>query len=355
MKTMAENYGAYKMLDRVMTLDLSMRGTINKLYDAARELTGELPLTYAAAKKLADETKPGDVVFFLTGLLVRSKFTPEIAESDGPIGIAVLIYTMQRALGITPVIVADETMVKPLETVMKYVGYRRIPIETVVGACAPSKRPTRAYAIITMSDCPDEARKEAEELIDKYDPAAIISCERGGPNEFGVTHNSQGLDISKGHCRSDLLFKAAYERDSVRPVTIGIGDGGNEVGMGNIHDSLYEWLPHGDVCCCGCGGGIIPETKCDVLISSTVSNWGASALAAALAILKGDLGALATLEVHKQAMLGTADAGFIDSPTGEVTTRVDGMDMDVHNAIAEEFAQIARAIINSNASMWEKK
>ena len=61
MKTMAENYGAYEMLDRVMTLDLSMRGTINKLYDAARELTGELPLTYAAAKKLADETKPSSL------------------------------------------------------------------------------------------------------------------------------------------------------------------------------------------------------------------------------------------------------------------------------------------------------
>ncbi len=351
---MSNNYAAFEMLDKIMTQDLNLRNAIAKLYIPARALTGEKPLTYAAAEKLMEVTKPGDVVFFLTGLLVRSAFTPDIAETDGPIGIATLIYTMQRTLGITPVIVADDSMVEPLTTVMRYVGYSRIPIETVRGACAPSKRPTRAYAIITMPSDAEAARVDALRLLKEYDPAAIISCERGGPNEFGITHNSQGKDISYGHCRADILFKEAYESD-VRTVTIGIGDGGNEVGMGNIHDDLYEWLPHGDVCCCGCGGGIIPETKCDVLISSTVSNWGASALAAALAILKGNLSAVAGLDIHKRAIEGAAAAGFIDSPTGEVATRIDGMDMPVHLAIAEEFAQVVRAVLLANASMWEKK
>lgn len=347
-------YQPYEMLDKVMSLDLNLRNAIEKLYRAARELTGGKPLTYAAAKSLVYEVKPGDVVFFLTGLLVRSAFTPEIAESDGPIGIAALIYTMQRSLGITPVIVADESMVEPLATVMRAIGYSRIPIDTVQEACAPSKRPTRAFAIITLSSDADAAAKESRDLLDRFQPAAIISCERGGPNEFGVTHNSQGKDISYGHCRSDLLFKAGYEQAG-RPVTIGIGDGGNEVGMGNIHDDLFQWLPHGDVCCCGCGGGIIPETHCDVLISSTVSNWGASALAAALTIMTGKPDALATMEVHQRAIEGTAAAGFIDSPTGEVAARIDGMDMPVHLSIAEQLAQIARAVLFSKAAMWEKK
>lgn len=351
---MEMNYQAYEMLDKVMTQDLALRGTIDRLYRAARELTGEEPLTYAAASRVAAAVKPGDVVFFLTGLLVRSAFSTEVAESDGPIGIAALVYTMQRALGITPILVADPSMVQPLATVMRQIGYTRIPVETVQGACAPSKRPTRAYAIITMSSEAEEAKREAEELLDHYKPAAIISCERGGPNCYGVTHNSQGKDISKGHCRSDLLFKAGYEREGL-PVTIGIGDGGNEVGMGNIHDDLYQWLPHGDVCCCGCGGGIIPETKCDVLISSTVSNWGASALAAALVLITGKGDALADGQVHREAMLGTAAAGFIDSPTGEVATRVDGMEMEVHLAIAEELSQVVHAVLTNNAAMWEKK
>lgn len=348
------DYQSYEMLDKVMTLDLNLRSVIDKLYCSARKLTGDEPLTYAAAKKLVEVTNPGDVVFFLTGLLVRSAFTPYVAESDGPVGIAILIYTLQRALGITPVIVADETMVEPLTTVMRYVGYSRIPIETVEQACAPSKRPTRAFAIITMSEDEISAAQEAETFLNRYQPAAIISCERGGPNVFGVTHNSQGKDISKGHCRSDLLFKLGEKRQG-RPVTIGIGDGGNEVGMGNISADLYEWLPHGDICCCGCGGGIIPETRCAVLVTSTVSNWGASALAAAVAIMKKDVSALATEQVHHRALEGTAAAGFIDSPTGEVAPRVDGMDMPVHLAIARQLEQIAKAELSSNAAMWEKK
>ena len=349
-----ENYMPYEALDKIMTQDLSIRGTIEKLYEAGKPLVGDVPMIYAAADKLAKATKPGDVVFFLTGLLVRSAFTPMIAESDGPVGVAVMIYTLQRALGITPVIVADDSMVEPLATVMRYVGYSRMPMETVQAACAPSKRPTRAYGMLTMSANADTAALEAEQILDKYRPAAIISCERGGPNEFGVTHNSQGKDISAGHCRSDLLFKAAYARHG-DTVTIGIGDGGNEVGMGNIHDSLYEWLPHGDVCECGCGGGIIPETKCDVLVTSTVSNWGASALAAAISVYTENKAALADAAVHEKAILGAAAAGFIDSPTGEIAPRIDGMDMPVHIAVAEEMAQIVRASLSNSAGMWEKK
>ena len=64
---MEHNYKPYEMLDKVMTLDLNLRDAIDKLYRAARELTGDRPLTYAAAKALIDETKPGDVVFLLTG------------------------------------------------------------------------------------------------------------------------------------------------------------------------------------------------------------------------------------------------------------------------------------------------
>lgn len=348
-----ENYKAFEALDKIMTQDLSVRGTIERLYEAGRALTGDLPMIYVAAQKLVTVTKPGDTVFFLTGLLVRSAFTPDIAESDGPIGVAVMIYTLQRALGITPVIVADASMVQPLTTVMRYVGYSRIPMDKIQQACAPSKRPTRAFGIITMSEKQQEAVIQSKELLETYQPSAIISCERGGPNEFGITHNSQGKDISAGHCRSDLLFKEAYACKG-KAITLGIGDGGNEVGMGNIHDDLYQWLPHGDVCECGCGGGIIPETKCDILITSTVSNWGASALAAAVVLVTEKIDALADAKVHERAIRGTAEAGFIDSPTGEIVTRIDGMDMAVHLAVAEEMAQIVRASL-SNANTWEKK
>ena len=45
--------------------------------------------------------------------------------------------------------------------------------------------------------------------------------------------------------------------------TIGIGDGGNEIGMGNVADALCEL-------------DIVPSvTTCDELIVADVSNWGA--------------------------------------------------------------------------------
>lgn len=351
---MGNQYEAYEMIDKIMSQDLSLRGAISKLYDASRALTGEAPLSYAAARALIENIRPGDTVFFLTGLLVRSAFTADIAESDGPIGIAVLAHTMQEALGITPILIADDTMQKPLEQVMRAGGFSRVPPEKAAAACAPSKRPTRAFAIVTMPSVKEEAEREAVRLLTEYQPSAVISCERGGPNEFGVTHNSQGKDISFGHCRSDLLFKAGYEMEG-GPVTIGIGDGGNEVGMGNIRESLLQWLPHGDKCECGCGGGIIPETKCDVLIASTVSNWGASALASAIVLMSRKEKAVSDTGYHKKIIEATAAAGFIDSPTGEAVPRIDGMDMALHLAVAEELDQIVRTVLGGNSSMWERK
>lgn len=344
---------ACKMLDEIMTLDLSLRSTIKKLYDAAYAEMGE-PLTLAAAKALIERVQPGDVVFFLTGLLVRSAFTPDIGETDGPPGIAVLVNTLQRALGITPILVADDSLVEPLATVMQSAGFSRIPVESVHAAAAPSRRPTRAYAIVTMPQTDAEALVAANEMIEVYKPAAIISCERGGPSEKGIIHNAQGKDITRYHSRADLLFRTAFEMEN-GPLTIGIGDGGNEVGMGRIADSLRTWLPHGDICECGCGCGIIPETSCDVLVASTVSNWGASAIAAAVALMTERMDALSDAELHRRVIEGTAAAGFIDSPTGEVYTRIDGMDMPVHLAVAEALSQVVRTVLSGASKMWDKK
>jgi hypothetical protein len=344
---------ACQMLDEIMTLDLSLRGAIKKLYNAAYEKEKK-PLTLAAAEKLIEAVKPGDVVFFLTGLLVRSAFTPDIGESDGPAGIAVLVNTMQKALGITPVLVADDSLVEPLSKVLSSGGFSRIPMQNLIEAAAPSKRPTRAFGVVTMPSDPAEAEKAAKGLLEQYKPAAIISCERGGPNIHGIFHNAQGKDISNYHCRADILFKLGYEKNG-NPVTIGIGDGGNEVGMGSIADNLRSWLPYGDKCQCPCGGGVIPETKCDVLIASTVSNWGASALAAAIALLTGRNDALSTSDYHKRIIQASARAGFIDSPTGEVYERIDGMEMPVHLAISEAMCQVVNTVLSGSDKLWSKK
>src|SRR5579872_2223568 len=62
--------------------------------------------------------------------------------------------------------------------------------------------------------------------------------------------------------------------------TIGIGDGGNEIGMGKIpHETIIKNITNGDLIHC--------RVPTDYLIVAGVSNWGAYALAAGIFILRG--------------------------------------------------------------------
>ena len=64
--------------------------------------------------------------------------------------------------------------------------------------------------------------------------------------------------------------------------TIGIGDGGNEIGMGSIYRAVRAAnIPNGDKSAC-----VVP---CDHLIVATISNWGAIGLIGSVAILRSDL------------------------------------------------------------------
>ncbi len=61
---------------------------------------------------------------------------------------------------------------------------------------------------------------------------------------------------------------------------IGIGDGGNEIGMGKIpHETIVKNIPNGDLIHC--------RVPTDHLIVAGVSNWGAYALAAGVFVLRG--------------------------------------------------------------------
>jgi thiamine pyrophosphate-dependent acetolactate synthase large subunit-like protein len=70
-------------------------------------------------------------------------------------------------------------------------------------------------------------------------------------------------------------------------LTVGIGDGGNEIGMGNIYDTVRKVVPYGDQCKCPAKCGIADSTLVDVTVVATVSNWGAYGIEACLAALSG--------------------------------------------------------------------
>lgn len=160
-------------------------------------------------------------------------------ETDGPVG-ALILYRALEILGATPVLVCGT----PMATAFQH-----------------------DYRICVISVGKKEiGLLEAQRALAHYKPQAIISIERPGLAENGCYHNMRGEDISARAACFDYFMNEA------NCPTIAIGDGGNEIGMGNVKEFLAEL-------------DIIPAvTECDELIISDVSNWGVYGILAFLSI-----------------------------------------------------------------------
>lgn len=160
-------------------------------------------------------------------------------ETDGPVG-ALILYRALETLGATPVLVCSTAMATAFQddyrTCMISVGNKESGLE------------------------------EAKCALAHFDPQAIISIECPGLAENGCYHNMRGEDISRQAACFDFFMNEA------NCPTVSIGDGGNEIGMGNVKEFLADL-------------NIIPAvTECDELIISDVSNWGVYGILAFLSI-----------------------------------------------------------------------
>ena len=105
--------------------------------------------------------------------------------------------------------------------------------------------------------------------------------------------------------------------------TIGVGDGGNEIGMGNAADAVEQRL------------SLTPSRiRADILVIATVSNWGAYGIAAALSELTGSRLLLSFQEAEK-FLLRTVEMGSVDGISHEHVARVDGFGMDTEREIID--------------------
>ena len=105
--------------------------------------------------------------------------------------------------------------------------------------------------------------------------------------------------------------------------TIGIGDGGNEIGMGAFNWAALHPLIAGQH-----GRRIACRIATDWTIIAGTSNWGAFALAAAIACLRGrpDLLEPWTAERHRELLAAVvSDGPAVDGVTREQTATVDGL------------------------------
>ena len=150
------------------------------------------------------------------------------------------------------------------------------------------------------------AEAEAAATLQRLQPTAVISIERPGLSEDNRYYNMRGEDITVRCGFFDPYMNLA------KCPTIAIGDGGNEVGMGNIADAISALDINAAV------------TGCDELLVADVSNWGAYGLIALLARWH-DTDLLAN--ISPLALLDYLSAhGSVDGVTRENTLTEDGLE-----------------------------
>ena len=316
-------------LDQLMNLDIVCRGAIEPLYEpAARRLEG--PMVWEAAKSLVQRVMPGDAVFIATGWVDQPLVDPGHGETDGPPGAVTLARALRMTCKARPIILTDACLVEATARLARAAGLQRVEPEHLQYSIEMNKLLT--VSILPFPEDWDEAQKEANRLFRELSPAACIAIERGGMNEQGIIHNMAGKDTSATQAKMDAIFRQARE---VGVLTMGIGDGGNEIGMANIVDCIRDSIPFGEKCACGCGGGIAPATPVDILMTATISNWGAYGLAAMLGAMTNMPEALPDPEREQRILKATISAGFHDAIYGEICGSVDGSAMPVQLAVAQ--------------------
>ncbi len=323
-------------LDRLVNIDMGERG-VEPLFEAARTLQGG-SLVGAAADALMAVPEIGTVVL-TTGSVSRAWITPDLGENDGPSGAAAIARALVLGRNATCVVVCEQTLLEAIGNVMAAAGL--FPVTLEQAALARQDKSLTTVVMLPYAVEDGEGAAQAPQMLDDLRPDLLFSTERVGRNDKGVYHSMRGIDYGMGRARVDFLFDEARARNI--PV-VAVGDGGNEIGMGKVADHVRAHVPYGDRCQCGCGGGIGAVTGCDVLVTAACSNWGCTAITAAMAARAGDRKLLHTPE-REALLLDTMVASrLINSTHGIIDDSVDGFPRNSHIAIAELSAAIvARA------------
>lgn len=332
-------------LDRICNLEFRPQGHAHsytsELYEAARKAQDDLPLTYLAATKLKERLRPGDTVFVVTGTGI-DKWCPA-GESDGPIGCAALAKALVRAFDVRIVASCEAEMAGALKATILAAG------EPVLDYPIFKEKERNACTIEVFPLGKEAGKRKAKEMVEKYKPAAAIFVERLGPNEAGIYHFSTGTvstpdEMSYGHFLLDELARQ-------RVLTIGIGDGGNEIGFGKIVDDVRRIVDFGNMCKCPCRLGTATVSETDVLVSTSVSNWGAYGIAAMLALLMDDPLIQHDEETEYRMEEACARHGCIDGLYLKPILSVDGISVKGNQAIVT----LMREIINIGSQYFERE
>jgi len=155
------------------------------------------------------------------------------------------------------------------------------------------------------------------------------------PPDRNRCHSMRGVDITKETSPAHLLFENASRLDPAVK-TIGVGDGGNEIGMGKIAwDVIRRNIK--------LGGRIACRVATDYLIVAGVSNWGAYGLATGVRLLRNapHVPDLYDVERDRQLLQVMIDFGpLVDGVTGTRTATVDGLPFERYGEVLKKMGTL---------------
>jgi hypothetical protein len=202
---------------------------------------------------------PAPSVAIITGFFLEHG-EPANCETDGPPG-AVMLATGLSSSGIPCRIVTDIANAQVVRATLAAADRNgRVPID-----------------VISMFESGSDGGRPLMEVARGWQKASptishVIAIERCGPSRDGAPRDARGVDITKHNAPLDRLFSGGPW------TTIGIGDLGNELGMGSLpHELVARNIARGSELWC--------RVACDYPIVGGVSNWSGAALLGAIALL----------------------------------------------------------------------
>ncbi len=321
-------------VDHLMKTDMKLpalpRGFIETIYQACRKVVGN-PLCLSAADAIRTRVTKDSAVIISTGFVFPPYFP--LGETDGPPGAVSLAYAIHHGFGARVVFITEKEVIDVLKATCKAAGlavYNYEDFKNIPGA-------------IHIRDFPydmGQARQEGKRMIDELKPSAVITVEKMGRNEKDIYHSARGNDLSKHTIKVDLLVEEAKNRGIL---TIGIGDFGNEIGLGAVADTVKQVIgPLGVKCNCGCGGSTVTKVGTEIPIMSTISNWGAYGIAACLAFLIEKPNILHSPELEMRMTEACVGAGAMDGSLVRPTLSADGTTVEGSKAMVQLLHELIR-------------
>ena len=216
-------------------------------------------------------------------------------ETDGPLGAANLAYAFE-SIGVPVWLLTDEEAYWVVNAAVTRRGCK----------CRPLMLP----------------RYEADEFVaaqlDAIHPSHVLTIERPGKARDGHYHNMRGGIIDAMFVDASSIIEAARERGIT---TISIGDGGNEIGMGALAETIEKYVPHGEAICA--------REVADIALISGVSNWWGWGVSALLSRMYG-INLLPSDDMERGMLHEMVLAGSVDGCTKKPEETVDNLPMEVH-------------------------